>query len=848
MAIRTYKVTLDTKNTIAPEPVFLRQGDKTGAVVIDASVTDNGAPVSINGLSATFIANTADGKAVIADGNGFDMTNPSGGEFTYQVPNALSAVAGKVTTAYFSFSDSSGAESTFDVIFVVKKAVDLTQDKAQDYITIIDGTMRTLQQKIDAMNNDIQKVLNAYNQGNFYNKAETDSKDTETLSIAEKYADSGDSNTLHNVAIDLQKKADLSDFTVLNERVNSLTSLPNGSTSGDAELADIRVGQDGIVYSSAGDAVRNQLKRVNEHLKNLTKQSITTTPELISNHYIQASDGTLHEFPNNNYAVTDYIELPAGLMTISTTFTQRPDGAAGWAIYDVHKKFMRGGQTSEINNLDDSAYYIRIADYDIANLHENCEITFVFNNFSTLDEILMGKVTFSLEMKNDSFIDMTTGVVKTGVAEPKLSTSRKRLIPEHALQIITNCTPRPYGNEGFAIYDGDGKYIQGGKLGVITSVPAGARYIAFTHYANMVINPAVTFIYDRHYAAQSDLINLAERTAIFTPELVRGWVGYDGSAQVSPDDKYKCSIKFIPIPLNTKKITLNCNYNLAGKAGWQIVDAKGMFIRGGQTNNIIIQPNDFAIAFTNYDSSETHAGIKMVCTIGVDSDDSPFQGKSFGFLGDSITHGLDPDHSTHEHTTVLPHPWANQVADALGANMINYGVNSATVVPVDNHPTPLIEKYKEMSIDLDYVIVMGGINDAFNQIPLGKMEDRDSSTFYGGLHILYKALVQKYKRKDGKHVIVMTYPRYDALHTVRNDVTFDQFVQAMRDVAGYYSIPIIDLYNNCEISPFSDDEFEYWIENDPIKHDGLHNPHPRQSAADIIADTMCRYLKSSYME
>lgn len=36
MAIRTYKVALDTKNAIAPEPVFLRQGDKTGAVVIDS--------------------------------------------------------------------------------------------------------------------------------------------------------------------------------------------------------------------------------------------------------------------------------------------------------------------------------------------------------------------------------------------------------------------------------------------------------------------------------------------------------------------------------------------------------------------------------------------------------------------------------------------------------------------------------------------------------------------------------------------------------------------------------------------------------------------------------------------
>lgn len=189
MAIRTYKVTLDSKNTIAPEPVFLRQGDKTGAVVIDASVTDNGSPVSLSGLSASFRANTADGKAVIADGNGFDMTNPSGGEFNYQVPNALSAVAGKITMAYFSFSDGSGSESTFNVPFIVEKTVDLTQGQAHDYITIIDGTMRTLQQKIDAMNADIQNVLNAYNRGDFYNKGETDSKDAATLNSAKSYTD-----------------------------------------------------------------------------------------------------------------------------------------------------------------------------------------------------------------------------------------------------------------------------------------------------------------------------------------------------------------------------------------------------------------------------------------------------------------------------------------------------------------------------------------------------------------------------------------------------------------------------------------------------------------------------------
>lgn len=196
MAIRTYKVTLDTKNAIAPEPVYLRQGDKTGAVVIDAKLMDNGSPVSLSGLTPMFKANTADGQAVIADSTGFNIIDASGGEFTYQVPNALSSVPGKIVTAYFSLADSSGSESTFDVAFIIKKAVDITKPQANDYITIIDGTLQSLQQKIDAMNTDVQTILNAYNQGDFYNKSETDSKDAATLASAKAYADTQDSATL----------------------------------------------------------------------------------------------------------------------------------------------------------------------------------------------------------------------------------------------------------------------------------------------------------------------------------------------------------------------------------------------------------------------------------------------------------------------------------------------------------------------------------------------------------------------------------------------------------------------------------------------------------------------------
>lgn len=161
MAIRTYKVTLDSKNTIAPEPVFLRQGDKTGAVVIDATLMDNGSPVSLDGLTPMFKANTADGQAVIADSNGFNIVNASGGEFTYQVPSQLGSVPGKIKIAYFSFSDSSGAQSTFNVFFVVEKAADMNQESANDWVSNLNDIINQYNQWVNDAHSSWQDFINA---------------------------------------------------------------------------------------------------------------------------------------------------------------------------------------------------------------------------------------------------------------------------------------------------------------------------------------------------------------------------------------------------------------------------------------------------------------------------------------------------------------------------------------------------------------------------------------------------------------------------------------------------------------------------------------------------------------
>ena len=79
---------------------------------------------------------------------------------------------------------------------------------------------------------------------------------------------------LDNFDSQLEHKASKSELEVERKRIDTFTSLSEGSTTGDAELIDARIGANGVTYANAGTSIRSQIKEVNENINNKIKKSI----------------------------------------------------------------------------------------------------------------------------------------------------------------------------------------------------------------------------------------------------------------------------------------------------------------------------------------------------------------------------------------------------------------------------------------------------------------------------------------------------------------------------------------------------------------------------------------------
>jgi lysophospholipase L1-like esterase len=206
------------------------------------------------------------------------------------------------------------------------------------------------------------------------------------------------------------------------------------------------------------------------------------------------------------------------------------------------------------------------------------------------------------------------------------------------------------------------------------------------------------------------------------------------------------------------------------------------------------------------------------------------KGIKANFLGDSITEGHGVEDKEH-------HIYWQRLRDNCGlAEARGYGIGGTRIAVQhlkenEKWDQDFLSRVDLMDPDADLIVVFGGTNDfGHGDAPLGAMSDRTPYTFYGACHRLMKKLIERYPEAQ---IVFMT-----PLHRMteeRGERRLKDFVETIKEVAAYYSLPVLDLYATSGMQPAVD------VCRERLMPDGLH---PSDEGHAIIARRLGEFLKT----
>lgn len=287
-----------------------------------------------------------------------------------------------------------------------------------------------------------------------------------------------------------ERKAEIA---VERERINQITRLEEGSTTGDAELADGRVDYKGETWDNVGDHIRGVSSQLSE---SIGEYEFTLTDGI----YINEKG---REASDSGFCASNYIRITSGMKLLTYTGAN----ASRHAFYDADKVFISAENDSDAYGvfktliIPNGARYVRFSCYknqkNLAKIKKDTIIDGIGYTQSELDSKLSkAEYLSSFDVIADSnyakkenyYIDRTNGWVRassTGLydATDKIDVGNIKLV--YAVVPMFNSP----SNGGVAFYKSDDTYISGAEYPVspnngtklcVFEIPTDAKYARFT--------------------------------------------------------------------------------------------------------------------------------------------------------------------------------------------------------------------------------------------------------------------------------------------------------------------------------------------------------------------------------
>lgn len=523
-------------------------------------------------------------------------------------------------------------------------------------------------------------------------------------------------------------KADKTEVAVERGRINNLSKMKEGSTTGDAELQDIRIGADGKEYPNAGEAVRGQLSELKGDLDDIQETF----------NYVKIVDGT--------YTVKGVtIVLNGDNQTITVSGTSTSTGGRD-VLYNRSPLLLKSG-TYRLKTIPSAPSNINVCVFD---KNYPFPTTIKGDGIFTLTEEKELYIGVNIEKSNTSISGTFSVIVESGASITEFSRNNSAVDViargNNLIGELFNKTCNMFNKKDTRVlYD--------------TFITTG-RYA--THSGLKVTHPIKV--------NSGDIIKFIRDDAALGENYLYAYVDFDGSivSTINPP-----SNAFVD---GYMEITVPYDGFVAFNLG-----------RADINSFMVCKKEEYPTEYVNYGYEYTDDFVDNSNILNKKTwyacGDSFTHGDFSGDIGNTNQEfSTDPEIYDKEWGMYKTYPW--WIARRNNMNLKNLAYNGGTLaIPTktQNNTHPFTEGIMQnIGSDADYITIWYGINDCYYD-DLGTIDDTTPNTFYGAWNKALAYLIENHP-----------YAKIGIICSASNPTVGLPYRNATRECAKKWGIPYLD--------------------------------------------------------